>query len=123
MVLNILIVFMIFFFIYSLFMHVFRPHLLEGMTSTDVAEPNPVSSNTTKYEPYPEDPLILAKQNAANIEYLKQRINDVDSVKKDVKQNTDDIANLGKQVNAILESQANQAIKATGGKPMTVTGV
>jgi len=123
MVLNILIIFMIFFFIYSLFMHFFRPHLLEGMTSTDVAEPNPVPSNTTKYEPYPEDPLILAKQNAANIEYLKQRINDVDSVKKDVKQNTDDIANLGKQVNAILESQANQAIKATGGKPMTVTGV
>ena len=93
------------------------------MESTDVAEPNPVPSNITKYQSYPEDPLILAKQNAANIEYLKQRINDIDSVKKDVKKNTDDITNLGKQVNAILESQAKQAIKATGGKPMTITGV
>lgn len=122
MVLNILIMFMVFLFIYSAFIHMFRPHLLEGMTSSDVAEPNPIPSNTTKYEPYPEDPLILAKQNAANIEYLKQRINDVDSVKKDVKQNTDDISNLGKQVNAILESQAKEAINRAGGKPMTITG-
>lgn len=41
-------------------------------------------SNNDGYESYPEDPLILAQQNAGNIKYLKNRFTEIDELAKEI---------------------------------------
>lgn len=86
----------------------------EGMTDTDASGNSNTDATNTEYQTYaPNDALILAKQNAGNIEYLKGRVANLDSSSSKVAQYIFDISNnlttLNDQVNTIVEQQAQYA--------------
>ena len=73
MLIKILIGFFIFLIGYQLFLALFKKSdLIEGLENTD-------------YKNYDDDPLILAKKNAGNIEVLKERIDKIDATKDEMK--------------------------------------
>ena len=71
-----LIVFFISLFIYQIILAFYPNSLIEGM-ETNSKDKNKTTGAT--YENYPTDPLILGKQNAGNIEYLKSQVDTLSS--------------------------------------------
>lgn len=65
-------------------------------------------SNVSQYKKYDEnDALILAQKNAGNIEYLKEKINDLQHLNDDVRDLSGNFVTLQKQVEDMLEAQQN----------------
>ena len=74
------------------------------------------TNSTTQYKNYDEDPLILSKKNAANIDFLKEQN---ETITKNVAENTKKITDLDKlredidiltdQVNGLAAEQATYA--------------
>ena len=58
------------------------------------------------YQAYAEDPLILAKKNAANIEVLKQSIDEISGISQQVKINTGAIDKNTKTIKSLLSSMS-----------------
>ena len=80
-------------------------------------------SNNNKYKPYNKnDPLILAQQNAGNIIVLKQQIDELSGVKKDVNDLNTNYAGLQSQVTSLVNAQNNYTNQMTGGSEAQVTG-
>lgn len=70
------------------------------------------------------DPMILAQQNAGNIEYLKSRMNDVSNVKGDVDTMKQDIQTMQIQIDGLVQQQADMATELSGGgEPVVVDGL
>ncbi len=70
------------------------------------------------------DPMILAQQNAGNIQYLKSRMDDVTNVKDDVDKMKQDIQTMQVQVDGLVQQQADMASELSGGgEPMNVDGL
>jgi|AntAceMinimDraft_4_1070372.scaffolds.fasta_scaffold79232_2 hypothetical protein len=69
-----------------------KPKIIEGATGT--------------YQAYAEDPLILAKKNAANIEVLKQSIDEISGISQQVKINTGAIDKNTKTIKSLLSSMS-----------------
>ena len=91
-----------------LFLNNMNPHR-ENMTND--SEDN----NVSKYQPYSgSDPMILAQKNAANIQYLQERLDALQKVEKNfnalnvtVDQNTNNIKKMAQYT-------ANHITQATG---------
>jgi methyl-accepting chemotaxis protein len=111
MLVNILI---IFFFILISYQIILGNNIIEGL------------DNNTSYQSYntnnPENALILAQQNAGNIEYLKGRINDVQGMYKQVQDLSGNVHALEEQVNGLVTAQQDYATQMTGGVPPDITG-
>ena len=111
MLVNILI---IFFFILISYQIILGNNIIEGL------------DNNTSYQSYntnnPENALILAQQNAGNIEYLKGRINDVQGMYKQVQDLSGNVHALQEQVNGLVTAQQDYATQMTGGVPPDITG-
>ena len=85
-------------------------YLIEGMENT--------------YKEYSGDPMILAQQNAGNIEYLKSRVNDLSNLKGDVDTMKQDIQTMQIQVDGLVQQQADMAVELSGGgEPVNVDGL
>lgn len=92
----------------------------ENMTNN--APSNSEVNNVSKYQPYSgSDPMILAQKNAANIQYLKERLNALQKVEKDfnalnvtVDQNTNNIKKMAQYT-------ANHITQTTGIMPTSAT--
>jgi len=70
------------------------------------------------------DPMILAQQNAGNIEYLKSRMNDVENVKGDVDTMKQDMKTMQIQIDGLVQQQADMATELSGGgEPVNVDGL
>jgi len=91
--------------LFSFIKNLTKQSLIEGATGT--------------YQPYSDDPLILAKKNAANIEVLKQQVDEISGISSQVKINTDTIEKNTKTIKSLLasmspssnaDSQKNQAL-------------
>ena len=77
------------------FDYIYNEHEFEGMdnnistsTSTQTSTQTPTSTSTTSssYQPYDQtNALILAQQNAGNILFLKQQIDDLYGLKNQIK--------------------------------------
>ena len=68
--------------------------------------------------------MILAQQNAGNIEYLKSRMEEVNSVKNDVVTMKQDIQSMQIQVDGLVQQQADMATELSGGgEPVSVDGL
>ena len=68
--------------------------------------------------------MILAQQNAGNIQYLKSRMDDVTNVKDDVDKMKQDIQTMQVQVDGLVQQQADMASELSGGgEPMNVDGL
>lgn len=109
MLVNILIVFFLFLVIYTFLLNV---NIIEGMSN--------------KYKDYdtkdPNNALILAQQNAGNIEYLKERMNSVQGLDKTVADLSNNYAGLQQQVDELVAAQAEYATSMTGGSPPEISG-
>jgi len=107
---NILIVFFIFLILYQIFL---ATKIIEGM-------------DNSKYAPYdtnnPNNALILAQQNAGNIEYLRQRIDLVQGMNQQVQDLSGNVLTLQTQMNGLLQAQKDYADQMTGGTAPEISG-
>jgi hypothetical protein len=107
---NILIVFFIVLILYQIFL---ASKIIEGMDN----------SNYTPYDTNnPNNVLILAQQNAGNIEYLRQRIDLVQGINQQVQDLSANVLILQTQVNGLVQAQKDYANQMTGGIEPEITG-
>ena len=93
--------------------------LMEGMENA--------GSSDAEYKPYnvsdPNNSLILAQQNAGNIEVLKGRVDKLDKWKEKTDGMQQSIDSLQSQVESLVQQQAEYATELAGDEPVEVTGV
>jgi hypothetical protein len=108
---NILIVFFI---ILICFQIILANHIVEGL------------ENSNSYQSYdtnnPANALILAQQNAGNIEYLKGRIQDFEGIDKQVQDLSGNVVTLQEQVTGLVSAQQQYATQMTGGTAPDISG-
>ena len=122
-VINILVIFFIILIVYQI-LDATRLSVVEGLTTT-VASGN--TASTTQYQPYdmnnPNNALILAQQNAGNIQVLKQQLDGLMSLNDEVQDISGNVVALQAQVNGIVSAQQNYAQQMAPSTPPTITGV
>jgi len=80
--------------------------------------------NNTTYQAYNmSDPLILAQQNAGNIEYIKQRLDSIQNMYQQVQDLSGNFQSLQDQVNSLVLAQNEYATQITGGTAPEITGL
>jgi hypothetical protein len=99
MLVKVLILFFIILLIYQVFINPFiNTSVIEGLDT---------------YQPYdmnnPANALILAQQNAGNIQYIMQRFDSLQNLDKEVKDLSGNMVTLQEQVNGIVSAQAEYA--------------
>lgn len=119
MLIKILIGFFIFLIGYQLFLALFKKDdLLEGLENND-------------YKNYDDDPLILAKKNAGNIEVLKGQVDDLyknkdkmkDEIQKKIKDEIEPkFLSMQTQIDGLVDQQAQYANDVMGDKPPPLEG-
>jgi predicted PurR-regulated permease PerM len=106
---NILILFFIFLILYQILL---ANNIIEGLEN--------------QYQPYdtnnPNNALILAQQNAGNISYLKERLDSVQGLDKQVQDISGNVTTLQSQVTQMVQQQQEYANQMTGGSPPQITG-
>jgi hypothetical protein len=119
----ILIVLFLFLMGYQVYLANNTSRIIEGLENGDT---NTSSSSTQEYKPYnlndPNNSLILAQQNAGNIEVLKGRIDGLDGVKKRVDDMQQSIDSMQTQIDGLVQQQADYAQEIAGSTPPEVTG-
>jgi hypothetical protein len=105
---NILIFFFVILISYQL--HLASLRVIEGL------------ENEKTFQPYDEDPLILSKQNAGNIEYLRERMDNVQGLNQQVQDLSGNVQSLQDQVNGLLTAQQDYATQMAGSAPPEITG-
>ena len=109
--------FLIAFFISLLIYQLFHKSYYEGMESTTT------TGTTGTYQPYSgTDPLILAQQNAGNIEYLKQQLSALLNLSREVEDISANVITLNDQVGALVQAQADASHQLVGTQPLAVSG-
>ena len=108
---NILIVFFI---ILIFFQIILANHLVEGLETGESYQ----SYDTNN----PANALILAQQNAGNIEYLKGRIQDIQGMNKQVQDLSGNVVTLQDQVTGLVTAQQQYATQMTGGTAPDISG-
>ena len=82
--------------------------------------------NNQSYQQYdtnnPSNALILAQQNAGNIEYIKQRMDAVQGMSQQFQDLSGNVASLQEQVNGLVSAQQQYASQISGGTPPNITG-
>jgi hypothetical protein len=81
-------------------------------------------ATTPTYQEYDtkSDPLILAQQNAGNIEYLKQQMVSILKLDKEVQDISGNVSVLNDQVAGLAKAQADASQQLVGSTPLTVSG-
>ena len=125
MLVSVLIIIFSLLLIYQIILAIFGENILEGLEN---AVPSP--SATSTYKDYntsdpnnPNGPLILAQQNAGNIEYLKQRITELMGLQKQVTGISTNVDALNEQVAGLVQQQATYATSIAGNKPVDISGI
>lgn len=80
------------------------------------------SGGTTYTEYNSTDPTILGQQNAGNIAYLKQRVDEIAPLNQKIVDLSAKIDALEGQVNGLVQQQADYATSLAGSTPATITG-
>jgi len=117
----ILIGFFLVLFGYQIFLALFPLNIIEGLENETTT-----TSSTGEYQPYnvsdPNNSLILAQQNAGNIQVLKGRIDKFDGVKEKIDTMQQNMDSMQVQINSLVQQQADFAQDLAGSEPVTVTG-
>jgi hypothetical protein len=110
---NLLIIFFIILIIYQIFLAYANKSLIEGLTNG-------------QYQPYdmnnPQNALILAQQNAGNISFLKEKLDDLLGLNKEVQDISGNVITLQEQVAQMMASQQSYSTQMTGGQTPNITG-
>jgi hypothetical protein len=95
-----------------------KGYIIEGMDNN--------TSTTNEYKPYnvndPNNALILAQQNAGNIEVLKGRVDNLDGIKTRVDDMQQNINSMQTQLDGLVQQQADYAQQLAGNTPPDITG-
>jgi hypothetical protein len=82
-------------------------------------KPRIIEGASGEYQNYSDDPLILAKKNAANIDILKKKVDEISGLSATVKTNTEAIDKNSQSITSLMssmspssnkDSQKNQAL-------------
>jgi hypothetical protein len=128
MLIYILIVFFIMLVGYQVFLALVPPlSLVEGLKNiTTTKNAGSQNAGSQDYQPYnvsdPNNSLILAQQNAGNIEVLKGRIDGFDGVKEKVDTMQQSIDSMQVQMDGLVQQQVDYAQELAGPTPPDVTG-
>lgn len=110
---NLLILFFIVLIIYQIFLAYIENNIIEGLTNQ-------------QYQPYdtnnPNNALILAQQNAGNISVLKEQLDELNGLNKEVQDISGNVIELQSQVSQMLAAQQNYSTQMTGGSAPNITG-
>jgi len=110
-IINLLIIIFIVLIGYQIFLAHFSDSLIEGLENYkdyDTNDPNNV--------------MILAQQNAGNIEVLKQEFEKISGLKQEVDDISGNMVNLTKQVDDLVEAQADYLAQNLPAEPPEITG-
>jgi lipopolysaccharide export LptBFGC system permease protein LptF len=111
---------LIIFQILSQMIYNFNYYIIEGMTAT------PEAQQSQQYQPYdtnnPNNALILAQQNAGNIQVLKQQLDKALGLEKEVRDMSGNLATLTEQVTALMQQQQSAATALLPSSPPKITG-
>jgi len=117
MLVRILILFFLLLIIYQIILAI-SGNLREGLENTN--------TNNSSYKEYdtkgPSGANILAEQNAGNIAYLKQRLDELMDLKGTVMDVCGNIVQLQQQVNGLVQQQSNAMTQIAGDKPVSISG-
>lgn len=109
---------------YQLYLAIFPNDLLEGLENQNTVATK--TDTTTKYKPYnlndPNNSLILAQQNAGNIEVLKGRINGLDGIKQQMNDIQQSVNSMQTQIDGLVQQQAEYAQEIAGSSPPNISG-
>lgn len=120
-ILYFLIAFFISLLIYQLFHKSYYEGVYEGVY--EGMESTTTTGTTGTYQPYSgTDPLILAQQNAGNIEYLKQQLSALLNLSREVEDISANVITLNDQVGALVKAQADASQQLVGTQPLAVSG-
>ena len=115
---NILIVFFILLLTYQILL---ANHIVEGMEGMEGMEEN--KNDFQEYDKNdPNNLSILVNQNAGNISYLKERMNNVANIGEQVKDISGNLQTLQDQVNELVLAQEDYANQLTGGSAPEISG-
>lgn len=97
-----------------------------AMMPTDTLIEGLKNESDKEYQAYntsdPNNSLILAQQNAGNIEVLKGRVDKLDGVKEEVDGMQQSINSMQTQIDSLVQQQADYAQGMAGSEPIEVTG-
>ena len=106
---------------YQFILEMWPQSLVEGLENADT---NTVGEQ--EYKPYnvsePNNSLILAQQNAGNIEVLKGRVDKLDGLNDKVVTIQQSIDLMQTQIDGLVQQQADYAQEIAGSTPPEVTG-
>ena len=114
MLISILIIFFLVLILYQIFLAIFGKSI-EGMESANTYA-NYDTNNSS-------NALILSQQNAGNISYLKERIDELMDLNGTVMDICGNIVQINQQIQGLVQQQADAAVQLAGDTPVAVDGV
>jgi hypothetical protein len=122
---NILIVFFVLLIAYQIFLAYYKNTIQEGLTTVNNTTTNDINL-TNEYKDYDmndqKNALILAQQNAGNISYIKERLDNVQNMYNQFQDLSGNVGALQTQVNGLVTAQQQYATQMTGGTAPNITG-
>ena len=115
-VINILILFFGLLILYQINLAIFHVVTIEGLENNSNSEFKPYDTND------PNNVMILAQQNAGNIQYLKSQMDFVLEFREKMKNIDTRINDLSTQVDEIIMTQKTYASENLPSEPPVVTG-
>ena len=110
-IINLLIIIFIVLIIYQIFLAHFSDSIMEGLENYKEYDTND-----------PNNVMILAQQNAGNIEVLKQEFERISGLKQEVDDISGNMVNLTKQVDDLVQAQADYLAQNLPAEPPEITG-
>ena len=109
---NTLIILFVLLFLYNLYLA--NKKVIENMDSTDSSSEN----NDGEYKDYNKDPMILAQQNAGNIQVLRQQIDKAMEAINKIEPKQDDMQKQGESntnsIQTIIQGQQDSVNEKSG---------
>lgn len=113
---NLLIIFFIILILYQIFLAHFENSIMEGYENKDNKDYKPYDTNN------PDNALILAQQNAGNIEVLKGQLDNMLGINQQVQDLSGNVVTLRQQIDDLVQAQNDYANDLTGGVEPEITG-
>ena len=110
-IINLLIIIFIILIIYQIFLAHFSDSIIEGLENYKEYDTND-----------PNNVMILAQQNAGNIEVLKQEFEKISGLKQQVDDISGNMVNLTKQVDDLVQAQEDYLAENLPEEPPEITG-
>lgn len=110
-IINLLIIIFIILITYQIFLAHFSNNIIEGLENYKEYDTND-----------PNNVMILAQQNAGNIEVLKQEFDKISGLKQQVNDISGNLINLTKQVDDLVQAQQDYLAQNLPAEPPEVTG-